>query len=116
MLRVNTDSNKMKKYKNKREVLAIQWTGDDSIIEDVKRELDRISAESKFGEKFSISKSEPYKDKVLCLIYERGDGSDILTSTFYVYINNYIVIDLEDDVYPLSCYDEEYLNEKYAEI
>jgi len=103
----------MKKYRNKKEVLAIQWTGKESIIADVKKELDRITAESKC-EKFSIIKTNPFNpDKVLCLIHEREDKTQ---STFYAYVGNYIVIDLYNDVYPLSCCNEEYLNEKYTEI
>lgn len=95
----------MKKYRKIQEVLVWKWTGDNSLIDEMNKDLTSFN---KDDEKF-----EAILDGETLILSHKTDG---LSSNMFVQIGEYVVLDLAEDVIPFTCYDEKWLNKKYIEL
>jgi hypothetical protein len=98
----------MEKYRRKEEVLVWQWTGDESVIAEIKQTIEP------YGDRFKVGLSTDVN--ILAVSTKRNEGYDIFTSTDYVRKGEYVVLDFSNEVNPFGQYNEEWLNKKYTKI
>jgi hypothetical protein len=98
----------MKKYRRKETVLVWQWTGDKSIVDEINESMDsyNVKIHPDCNLKAGID------NDVVYLSHKRGTH----TSSSFVYLNDYIVFDPNDEDLPLACYNESWLNKNYVEL
>ena len=96
----------MERYRRKQEILVMKWTGEESEIKEFREHL-------KSFKEFRVEMATSNDEKILCLIHDRGyDG----TSTYYVHVGEYALLDINDELFPFRCIDERQLNEEYVKI
>lgn len=96
-----------KKYRKKEDVLVWKWEGDYSLI----KEIGEVLKEYKHL-KVGVS-SDP-----TCLYASttQSDEHDEFTSTDFIRVGEYVVFDINNELRPIACYNEEWLNKKYVEM
>jgi len=97
----------MKKYRNKNEVLVFQWTGDVSIIDNINDVLKSYNEKGDCILKVGLNENN--------VLYAQCKEND-MTSNEFMRLNEYVVFDVNDKIYPLRGYSEENLNKKYIEL
>jgi hypothetical protein len=105
----------MKKYREKEEVLIFKWTGDESVIEKINKEICSKLNEERGEQIFSIAKGFEYdtdKEKTI-FISEKWNKSSFDT---LVRLNDYIVYNKQNRDAVLSCCNEDWINKNYVEI
>ena len=94
----------MKKYRKIHEVLVWQWTGDTSIVDEINEVLKPYN-----GQDNGVLKVE-LQEECLLTTWSLGGG----TTREVVRLNEYVVFDLNDEFYPLSGYNKNWLDKKYT--
>ena len=97
---------KMKKYRKIQEVMVWKWEGDNSLIDEMNKDL--IPFNEDICEKFEV-----FADGDILILSHKINNS---TSNCFVQIGEYVVLDLAKEVVPFNCYDEKWLNKEYIEI
>ncbi len=99
----------MKRFRKKQEIYVAQWTGDKSIVKDIKSVIKEYNEEMN-EEYFKVV----IDDDILCLSYgSYRDGGGVLSS--FLQIGEYVVFDYNED-HPFFGIDEKYLKEIYVEL
>lgn len=97
----------MKKYRSKNEILVWQWTGDKSIVTEIK---DVLKEHNNDHVEFDVALSED--EQILEISTKHGYS----TGNEFVYKGQYIIFNIDDYERPFGCYNGEWLNKKFVEI
>ena len=96
----------MIKYRKRKEVLVYHWTGNISIINEINNMLQKTEYKDILKVELTTTKD------ILCISFKM----EPFTTNDFVKVGEYIVFDTDNEIRPLSNYNEERFHENFIEL
>lgn len=97
------------------EIYVFKWLGDESLIVEINKTLKIINKKYKDRGNFSVGLSQN-DNTILGLTQEYSDGFEIYYTTSWTHPNEYVVLDLNEDVNPFRSVNETFFNKNYEKL
>jgi len=97
----------MKVYRKKEDVLVWKWEGDYALITEIMEAL-------KEHDNLKVGITDD--PKILYASTTENAGYDEFTSTDFIRVGEYVVFDINNEIRPIACYTEKWLNETYIKM